>query len=140
MASIMLDDASLDNDLARWFAEPLVPIVNGKIKLDVIQWWRDNRHRYPVLSHLAFDLLATPTSSSACERQFSLAGHVLDVERWYTQVDFAEAHRLLKNWFKMDLVSKITMRAVVQPEGDKDSELTSEPLDIHSPQQTIVGD
>jgi hypothetical protein len=64
-----------------------------------LDWWRLNQHRYPVLRHMAFDLLATPASSSADERIFSQAGHVLDEEHFNTKDDLAEAQQCLKSIF-----------------------------------------
>jgi hypothetical protein len=65
-----------------------------------LEWWRRNQHRYPVLRHLAFDLLAAPASSSADEREFSCAGHVLDEEHWHTKDDLAESQQCLRSAFK----------------------------------------
>ena len=84
-----------------------------------------------MLSRLAFDLLATPASSSACEREFSLAGHVLDNERWQTKTDYAQSHQLLRNWFKNDLVLERHTKEAVRAQDDNasgddmDSELPS---------------
>ncbi|GIZ43027.1 hypothetical protein CKM354_000627100 [Cercospora kikuchii] len=68
-ASLMLTDTVLQDDLQRYLAEPLTPYMVGNKPINVVQWWRDNRQRYPLLSKLAFDLLATPASSSACEHE-----------------------------------------------------------------------
>ncbi|TKA54703.1 hypothetical protein B0A49_13065 [Cryomyces minteri] len=57
--------------------------------------------------HMAFDLLATPASSAADERQFSKAGHVLNEERFNTLDDLAEAYQCLKSWYEQDLVDEI---------------------------------
>lgn len=46
---------------------------------------------------MAFGLLAAPASSSAEERIFSLAGHVLDFEHCSTKDDLAEAYQCLKS-------------------------------------------
>ena len=84
-----------------------------------------------MLHKMAFDLLATPASSLACERQFSIAGHVLNEERWQTKADYAEAYQLLKNWFQNKLISNSEVRATVRADNDDsgdniDSELLSE--------------
>jgi hypothetical protein len=86
------DDDLFSNELQRYLSEPSE--LKGVNPLD---WWRRNQHRFPVLRHMAFDLLATPSSSSADERQFSKAGHVLDEEHWNTLDDLAESQQCVKS-------------------------------------------
>ena len=45
---------------------------------DILEWWKGNAHRFPVLSHMARDLLAIPISTVASESAFSTGGRVLD--------------------------------------------------------------
>lgn len=47
-------------------------------KLDILGWWKLNSHRYPVLAHLARDVLAIPISTVASESAFSTSGRILD--------------------------------------------------------------
>ena len=90
-----LKASAFDGDeLERYLRDERAP--HGDNPLD---WWRANQHRYPVLKHMAFDLLATPASSSADERIFSQAGHVLDEEHFNTKDDLAEAQQCLKSIF-----------------------------------------
>lgn len=72
-----------------------------------LDWWHLNQYRYPVLRHIAFDLLATPASSSADERIFSQAGHVLDEEHFNTKDDLAEAQQCLKSTFDKGIEVKL---------------------------------
>jgi hypothetical protein len=51
---------------------------------------------YPVLSQLAFNLLATPAMSTECERAFSKAGHVLNENRPRKKADYAEGNQCLR--------------------------------------------
>ena len=90
-----LKSSAFDGDeLERYLREERAPQDDNPL-----DWWRYNQHRYPVLRHMAFDLLATPASSSADERIFSQAGHVLDEERFNTKDDLAEAQQCLKSIF-----------------------------------------
>ena len=57
-----------------------------------LNWWREHHHRFPVLRHLAFEILAAPASSSADERIFSMAGNVVNDERPNTIEESAEAY------------------------------------------------
>ncbi|BAF04054.2 Os01g0170400 [Oryza sativa Japonica Group] len=47
-------------------------------KFDILKWWKANSTRFPILSHLARDLLAIPITSVASESAFSAGGRTLD--------------------------------------------------------------
>ena len=59
--------------------------------VDPLAWWVTNHHRFPVLRHLAFTLLAAPASTAADERLFSMAGGVVNQHRPHTQQEPAES-------------------------------------------------
>ncbi|GJT67243.1 zinc finger BED domain-containing protein RICESLEEPER 2-like protein [Tanacetum coccineum] len=50
-------------------------------KFDILNWWKVNSPRFPVLSLLARDVLAIPISTVASESVFSTSGRVLDAFR-----------------------------------------------------------
>ena len=87
------DDIFVLDDLDCYLREPHDPDE----KVSPLKGWQDNHHRFPVLRHMAFDLLAAPASSSTDERLFSKAGHVLNEERWHTGDELAESAQLLKS-------------------------------------------
>lgn len=87
------------NELDRYLNAPTEDVA------DPLQWWRLHRQTYPVLSQMAFDLLAVPAMSSECERAFSKAGHVLNESRLRTREDYAEANQCLRAWILAGLVS-----------------------------------
>ena len=45
---------------------------------DILEWWKDNARRYPVLAKIARDVLAIAVSSVASEAAFSTGGRILD--------------------------------------------------------------
>ncbi|KAK1613555.1 hypothetical protein QYE76_019072 [Lolium multiflorum] len=47
-------------------------------KLDVLAWWKLNASRFPIVAHLAHDVLAIPISTVASESAFSTGGRILD--------------------------------------------------------------
>lgn len=48
---------------------------------DPLEYWRTQKHVYPLLYTLALQFLCTPASSVPCERVFSKAGEVLSKRR-----------------------------------------------------------
>ncbi|XP_052207514.1 zinc finger BED domain-containing protein RICESLEEPER 2-like [Diospyros lotus] len=45
---------------------------------DILNWWKVNCHRFPILFSMARDVLAIPVSTVASESAFSTGGRVLD--------------------------------------------------------------
>ena len=45
---------------------------------NILDWWKLNSHRFPIISQLARDVLGMPLSTVAFESTFSSSGHVLD--------------------------------------------------------------
>lgn len=90
--NVISDNTLGGNELERFLSESIEPPSTNPLT-----WWRNNHKRYPILRHMAFDLLAAPASSSAAERQFSTAGHILNDEHWCTMDDLAEATQCLKS-------------------------------------------
>jgi hypothetical protein len=116
--NILQEDQFNGNELERYFSEDRAPPTTNPLT-----WWRLNQERYPVLKHMAFDLLAAPASSSADERQFSMAGHVLDEEHFNTLDDLAEAYQCLKSAYSENIHVKIA-QVLEEPSS------TSQAIDI----------
>jgi hypothetical protein len=72
---------------------------------DVLAWWRAHQATYPVLSQMAFDILAVPAMSAEVERLFSSAGHVVTERGARTLPDLAEDNQLLRAWLKEGLIT-----------------------------------
>ena len=107
------DDTTPSDDLERYFREERAsPGTNP------LTWWQFNCHRYPILSHMAFDLLGAPASSSADERTFSKGGNVFNDERFNTLDDLAEGHQCLKSWSDEGLIWQETDSDGSDDEGD----------------------
>jgi hAT family C-terminal dimerisation region/Domain of unknown function (DUF4413) len=48
---------------------------------DILQWWKVNSPRFPILSYMVCDVLAVPISTVASESTFSTGGRILDAFR-----------------------------------------------------------
>jgi hypothetical protein len=94
------DDVSDDGDELQQYWHEKRPNSDT----EPLQWWRDNHHRYPILRHLAFSLLAAPASTAACERLFSCAGNVVDEQRPHTQQQLAQAVQCVRSWEQQGLI------------------------------------
>ena len=47
-------------------------------EFDLLEWWKCNAPRFPILSKMARDILAIPISTVASESAFSTSGRILD--------------------------------------------------------------
>ena len=99
------DEFSNRGDYVQYADETRAPL-----KVDSLRWWAKNRHRYPALSRMAFDLLAAPASSAADDRLFDKAQHALNEDRPNTLDDLAESTQCLKNWFEQGLLDSLSLR------------------------------
>lgn len=63
------------NDLHKYLKEDTE--VGGP-KFDILDWWKNNEYKYPILSQVARDILVVPVSTVASESAFSTGGRVLD--------------------------------------------------------------
>lgn len=65
-----------------------------------IQWWRDHKPSFPILSSFALDVFAIPAMATDCERQFSLAKLTLTSQRLSMGADTLERVHCLRNWVR----------------------------------------
>ncbi|XP_031251250.1 zinc finger BED domain-containing protein RICESLEEPER 2-like [Pistacia vera] len=63
------------SELEQYLEEKCEPM---KCELSVLDWWKANKGKYKVLSHMARDVFAISVSTIASELAFSISGHVLD--------------------------------------------------------------
>jgi hypothetical protein len=66
------------NELERYLKEELLP---RKKEVDILQWWKVNSSKYPMLSKMARDILAIPASTVPSESAFSTGGRVVSDRR-----------------------------------------------------------
>ncbi|KAL6204596.1 hypothetical protein ACLB2K_021863 [Fragaria x ananassa] len=68
------------------------------MELDILSWWKMEQHRYPILFHMARDVLTIPISTVASESAFSIGGRVLDQYRSSLLPDTVQALLCTRDW------------------------------------------
>ncbi|CAK8541604.1 unnamed protein product [Lathyrus sativus] len=66
--------------------------------LDVLNWWKLNSSRFPIIANIARDVLAIPVSTVTSEFAFSLGGRVLDPYRSSLPPITMEALICVQDW------------------------------------------
>lgn len=87
------------SDLDKYLEEPVFP-RNGEFK--VLNWWKVHTPRYPILSMMARNILATPMSTISPELAFSTRGRVLDQSQSSLSPDTREALICTQDWLRVE--------------------------------------
>ncbi|XP_050909458.1 zinc finger BED domain-containing protein RICESLEEPER 1-like [Lathyrus oleraceus] len=75
-------------------------VENRPPNFDVLEWWKVNSSRYPILASIAREVLAIPISSVASESAFSTGGRILDAYRSSLTSASVEALMCTEDWLK----------------------------------------
>ncbi|KAL6574223.1 hypothetical protein OROHE_001127 [Orobanche hederae] len=67
-------------------------------RFDILNWWKVNSSKYPVLSQVARHVLRMPTSTIALESAFSTGGRVIDLFRSSLTTKTAKALICTQDW------------------------------------------
>ena len=67
---------------------------------NLLEWWKLNAHRYPVVSKMAKNFLTIPVTSVSSESTFSTGGRVLDDYRSSLRPDMVEALVCASSWIR----------------------------------------
>ncbi|XP_072081116.1 zinc finger BED domain-containing protein RICESLEEPER 2-like [Arachis hypogaea] len=90
--------------LDRYLQEECEPYSH---KFDILNWWKVNSTRFPILGNMARKVLAIPVSTVASESAFSNGGRVLDPYRSSLIPRMVEALVCTGDWLKEDLFSAL---------------------------------
>ncbi|CAK8563656.1 unnamed protein product [Lathyrus sativus] len=95
---------NVDNELSTYLGEKL----EHNMKINVLEWWKVNSGRYPILANIARDVLAIPISTLASESAFSTGERVLDPYRSSLTPTTVETLICTQDWLKGTSSSLIT--------------------------------
>jgi len=90
---------SQKNELTNYFSEPRIQNVEE----DILNWWKINQMRFPVLSTIARDYLAAQATSVPSERGFSRSGLTITNLRNSLHPATVRCLMCLNSWFKLNL-------------------------------------
>ncbi|KAK8941211.1 hypothetical protein KSP39_PZI009971 [Platanthera zijinensis] len=71
-----------------------------QLNFDILNWWKVNSTRFPILSEIARDVLAIPISTVASESAFSTGGRILDPFRSSLAPKTVEALVCCRDWLR----------------------------------------
>lgn len=75
--------------------------VEDKGSFDILRWWKLKSERFPILFHMARDVLVVPVAIVASEAAFSTGGRVLDAFRSLLTPKIVEALICTQDWLRM---------------------------------------
>jgi hypothetical protein len=87
------------NELDQYLEEETVPVT---VDLDILQYWKIQSTRYPVLGCMARDILAIPASTVASESAFSTRERVVSDYRSRLKSETIESLICLQDWLRSD--------------------------------------
>ncbi|XP_055823973.1 zinc finger BED domain-containing protein RICESLEEPER 1-like [Solanum dulcamara] len=71
-------------------------------EFNILNWWKMNSARFPILAEMARDVLAVPVSSVASESAFSTGGRLLDSFRSSLTPNLVQALVCLQDWLRSE--------------------------------------
>ncbi|XP_024948193.1 zinc finger BED domain-containing protein RICESLEEPER 2-like [Citrus sinensis] len=92
------------SDLERYLEEPLIKFTSD---FDILNWWKVNQGKYPILAQMAKDILVVPVTIVASESVFSTRGRVLTPHRSRLHPTTLEALMCSQHWLWANSKGKI---------------------------------
>lgn len=83
----------------------LTCFVGKNIDIDILNFWKSQNEKFPLLSRLARRTLCIPASSASSERVFSVAGRIIEERRSRLKGETVDSLIFLHDYFKITNVS-----------------------------------
>ncbi|KAL9238582.1 hypothetical protein vseg_012982 [Gypsophila vaccaria] len=109
----------MKSELDQYLEEDLLP----RDELDVINWWKFNRIRYPTLSKMAADLLSIPFSTVHRDSLFNTTTRKVDSHQSSLRPGTLEAVVCSKHWLQFRTQHSPSMFDMISPLNVKKEEL-----------------
>ncbi|GJU87762.1 zinc finger BED domain-containing protein RICESLEEPER 2 [Tanacetum coccineum] len=93
----------MDTELTRYLNEPRIKFTSD---FDILEWWKLNAPRFPIVARMAKDILAIQITTVASESAFSTGGRVLDPYRTNLSYVVVEALICINDLLNDDDVAK----------------------------------
>ncbi|ESQ37609.1 hypothetical protein EUTSA_v10002435mg [Eutrema salsugineum] len=86
---------NLKSELDQYLDETLLPRVQ---EFDVLDWWKQNKLKYPTLSKMARDILSIPVSAAAFDNVFDMEPREMDEYKTSLRPETVEALICAREW------------------------------------------
>jgi hypothetical protein len=87
-------DKSETNKLDKYMADSLLK----QIPFDILAYWKNKTHQYPILSQIARDMMAIQVATVAFESSFSATDRVVDPYSNHLGSEMVQALICIKDW------------------------------------------
>ncbi|RYR58255.1 hypothetical protein Ahy_A05g023909 isoform I [Arachis hypogaea] len=94
---MQFNESANKNEVELYLMEAL---EKSGVQFDILNWWKVNSTKFPILGLIARDVLAMPVSTVASESAFSTGGRVLNNYRSSLTPMTAEALICTQNWLR----------------------------------------
>ncbi|KAL9665134.1 hypothetical protein QQ045_020545 [Rhodiola kirilowii] len=94
------DVVEVKDEVDKYFNEPSKDPSNKNFNL--LNCWKENASRYPILSKISMDIFAVPASTVASESASSLGSRVVDPFRATLAPKMVERLVCLNDWLRVD--------------------------------------
>ena len=85
------------SEIEQYLEEPVFP---RKENFNILEWWKANSPKFPIIGKIARDILAVPATTVASESTFSVGGRVIDESRASLLPDIVEALITTSDWLE----------------------------------------
>jgi hypothetical protein len=109
-------DVQHKSELDRYLMEE---IEKPNENFDILNWWKVNSTKFPVLAQISCIVLAIPVTTVASESAFSTGGHALDPFRSSLAPITVEALVCTQNWLRSKPINGYDIEMVEDPESYK---------------------